>query len=420
MATDWGCTHALFLQGPTGPFFAWMIDELRSQGIRTTKVLLNRADEYWFRGEGLVPFRGTASEWPGFIADLVEARGIDGVFLFGDLRPIHRAVIPLLRERGIAIWVFEEGYLRPDYVTVERDGVNGNSPLPRDPDLFRRALRELPEPRAIETVGPTFRDMGWFSTVSALLVTHLNDAYPHYEHHRNFNAWDQTAWWVRGWFRKHYFKQKERGELELYRGPLHRKFYFVPLQVHCDFQVVHSPFESIPEFAESVIRDFARLANPEHHLVVKHHPMDRAYCDYSDLMRELAAKFGLGERLHYVHDVDLGAILDHAIGTIAMNSTVGIQSLDHGTPVKVLGNAVYDIPGMTFQGTLEEFLRDPGTIDREVLAGFRRYLRFHNQGNGSIWKKLPSHEEGSGVIWPVGMEKRPTPEARAVEASTNR
>ena len=45
MATDWGCTHALFLQGPTGPFFAWMIDELRSQGIQTTKVLLNRADD---------------------------------------------------------------------------------------------------------------------------------------------------------------------------------------------------------------------------------------------------------------------------------------------------------------------------------------------------------------------------------------
>lgn len=403
MTAAWACTNALFLQGPTGPFFAWMMEELRSQGIHCTKILMNRADEHWFRGEDLVPFRGTRDEWPAFVERLVDERSIDAVFLFGDLRPIHVALVPMLRAKGVRIWVFEEGYLRPDYVTVEEHGVNGNSRLPRDAEFYRRAFRELPAPGPVESVGPTFRDMGWFSTVSALLVTHGNQGYPHYEHHRNFNAWDQTAWWVRGWFRKHWFRFTERHELAQYTGPLARRYWFLPLQVHCDFQVVHSPFASIPEFAETAIREFAALADPSHHLVVKHHPMDRAYCDYSELMAELATKYGLGERLHYVHDVDLPTILDHALGTITMNSTVGIQSLDHGTPVKVLGNAVYDIPGMTFQGSLGEFLRDPGTIDAEVLEGFRRHLRFHNQGNGSIWKRLPSRTTGSGVIWPPAM-----------------
>ena len=120
-------------------------------------------------------------------------------------------------------------------------------------------------------------------------------------------------------------------------------------------------------------------------------------------MAELARKHGLGERLHYVHDVDLPAILANALGTITMNSTVGIQSVEMGIPVKVLGNAVYDIAGMTFQGTLEAFLRNPGTVDREVYDGFRRYLRYHNTGNGSVWKKLPSRPEGSGCVWPPAL-----------------
>lgn len=403
MGADWGAKRALFLQGPTGPFFAGLMDELRADGVRCHKVLLNRADEHWFRGPDLVPFRGTRDEWPAFLAKLLDELRIEAVFLFGDLRPIHRPVFPLCEERGIRVWVFEEGYLRPDYITVELGGVNGNSPMSRDPEVFRRALQELPPEEAVEPVGPAFGTMSWYSTVSALLVTHLNQGYPHYEHHRNFNAWDQTAWWVRGWLRKHWFRWKERGELPLYTGPLRKKYWFLPLQVHCDFQVMHSPFASIPEFAEHAISEFARLAEKEHHLVVKHHPMDRAYCDYTELMAELARKHGLGERLHYVHDVDLPAILANALGTITMNSTVGIQSVEMGIPVKVLGNAVYDIAGMTFQGTLEAFLRNPGTVDREVYDGFRRYLRYHNTGNGSVWKKLPSRPEGSGCVWPPAL-----------------
>ncbi|WP_250313331.1 capsular polysaccharide export protein, LipB/KpsS family, partial [Escherichia coli] len=33
---------------------------------------------------------------------------------------------------------FEEGYLRPQFITVEEGGVNAYSSLPRDPDFYRK------------------------------------------------------------------------------------------------------------------------------------------------------------------------------------------------------------------------------------------------------------------------------------------
>ena len=36
----------------------------------------------------------------------------------------------LARRRSLRLHLFEEGYLRPDWITLEREGVNANSRLP--------------------------------------------------------------------------------------------------------------------------------------------------------------------------------------------------------------------------------------------------------------------------------------------------
>lgn len=42
--------------------------------------------------------------------------------------------------------MFEEGYFRPDYVTLEKQGVNAFSPLPRQADFYLEQADNLPEP----------------------------------------------------------------------------------------------------------------------------------------------------------------------------------------------------------------------------------------------------------------------------------
>lgn len=389
--------HALLLQGPAGPFMRRFGQELRDAGARVTKVNFHAGDVLFYPGPDAIPFRGRPAEWPEFVRKLMTEREIDAIFLFGDCRAHHRAAIEVARALSIAVWVFEEGYLRPDWITLERDGVNGYSRMSRDPDFYRGA--NLPEPPAPIPVGSSFGVMAWYSTLSALAFTHRNHGFPHYRHHRNLNAWFHTFAWVRGAMRKQRFLRREASLLERFAGELSGRYFLCALQVHCDFQLVHSPYHDVTEFLDEVVAEFAAHADTRASLVIKHHPMDRPFRDYGERTRHLAAKHDLEGRLFYVHDLHLPTLLKHARGCITINSTTALQSLHHGTPVKALGQAIYDMPGLVHQGTLGDFLRDPGTFDPELLEQFRRWLLWNNQANGSFYKRLPGTRRGTGMRW---------------------
>ena len=64
---------------------------------------------------------------------------VTDLHVFGDWRPLHREAVLLARVRGIRVWAYEEGYLRPDYITMEQGGVNGLSSLPNT----REGMAEL-------------------------------------------------------------------------------------------------------------------------------------------------------------------------------------------------------------------------------------------------------------------------------------
>lgn len=396
MLSKLGFSRVLLLQGPMGPFFARLARELRALGVDVHKINLNAGDGFYYPSG--TAYRGDLVGWPGFLESYLREKRIDGVLLFGDGRPYHRAAIEVARALGIEVYVFEEGYLRPDWITLERQGVNGYSTLPRDPAFYAQVDDTLPRERPIP-VGKTFRYGAWHSTIYSLAMTLGFFLYPDYVHHRPLNAWAETYRWLRGGVRKLWFKWKERNLLATLTRDHSKRFFLVALQVHCDYQLWHSKFRSVEEFIEHVVSSFAAHAPKENLLVIKHHPMDRPYRDYSAFMQELRVRYQLGSRLVYVHDLHLPTLLKHALGSVMINSTVGIQSLHVGTPVKVLGAAVYDMPGLTYQGPLDAFWSDQGTVDEQLYRRFRAYLLRTNQNNGNFYKRLPSVRTPTGVRW---------------------
>lgn len=378
--------HLLLLQGPAGPFFARVARQFRAAGARTTKINFNGGEDLYYRGPDVVRYRGTREDFSEFFAELVRERGIDSVVLFGDCRPLHRLAIARAKELGIVVYVFEEGYLRPDYVTLERGGVNGHSSIPRDPGAYHD-LEPGPEP-ARQPVAHGFLKSAVHTVIYACATALARRRYPLYQHHRDIRPIVQMRLWLRGGVRRavHTLRDRElTARLEQRRmGP----YFFVPLQVHLDSQLSHSSYASIDDFIVDVVRAFAAHAPRDHALILKLHPMDRAYRDYAPVVESLARELGLGERLFYADVINLPAALRGARGTIVINSTVGLSSLTHGTPVKCLGRAIYDLPGLTHQGSLAEFFRDPGEVDRALYRGFRQWLLEHNQLNGSVWSRL--------------------------------
>jgi capsule polysaccharide modification protein KpsS len=107
----------------------------------------------------------------------------------------------------------------------------------------------------------------------------------------------------------------------------------------------------------------------------------------------------LSDRVIYVHDLHLPTLLRGAAGAVMINSTVGLQAISYGTPVKVLGAAVYDIAGLTFQGALADFWRAPGSVDDQLYRAFRSYLLYINQANGSFAKRLAGVRSATGIRW---------------------
>lgn len=391
--------RVLLLQGPAGPFFARLAGALRHTGAQVFKVNFNAGD-WLFYPCGAFNYRGTMEEWPFWFESLIRRLQIDTILLFGDCRPIHRVARAIASQHGLEIGVFEEGYVRPDHITLERFGVNGYSQHSRNPEHY--ADQPADGPKA-QPVGRTYWAMArcvfWYFTIGSL----GKPFFRHYRHHRPLTLLEGLPW-VRAAWRKQWYRWTERGIQEQLTGQWDQRYFLVPLQVFNDAQITaHAGFDSINHFIETVLRSFAQHAPAETILVFKHHPMARGHRNYAALIRRLARETGIGPRVRYIHDQHLPTLLDHARGVVVINSTVGLSALHHNAPTKVCGRAFYDMPGITYQGSLDKFwFAAPRAMpDRELYQRFRAHLMAETQLNGSFYKPLKLPGVCAGLMWPA-------------------
>ena len=389
----------LFLQGPVGPFFRRFSEDLTAVGATVYKINFNGGD-WLFYPTHSIAFRGNEKAWPEFFERHMLEWKIDLVMFFGDCRRLHQIAHEIAQLHRIEVGVFEEGYLRPNHITLERFGVNGYSQMPNNADYFCDLQPELATPA--HPVGKTFNHAAVWAIIYYVASSLLRPWFRHYQHHRPLTIWE-GLYWFRAWWRKHLYAYRERGIQQRLTSQFSKRYFLVPLQMHNDTQIcVHSTFASIDDFISHVMHSFAYHAPADAMLVLKQHPMDRGYHDYSSLVRQLSGKYQLGSRILYVHDLHLPSLLEHARGVVVINSTVGLSALHHYTPLKTCGNAIYDLVGLTYQGTLDQFWNAATDfkVDRQLLQRFQHYLTNVNQINGSFYKRLPNVNSKTGLRWP--------------------
>lgn len=390
----------LFLQGPVGPFFRNLAWDLQNAGASVYKINFNGGD-WFFSPKGSVNYRGSASNWGDFFSDFLAKHHIDTVILFGDCRDYHRIAHGICDQLGVEIGVFEEGYIRPDYITFEDFGVNGYSLISRD-TTFYRTLEPAAFTRPKSTpIGNTFWYAAWWAFLYYLFSALFVLFFRRYQHHRSLSPWEIT-YWIRSIWRKQWYKIKEAGIGQKAVTTLSKNYFLVPLQISTDAQVRdHSEFSSVEHFIERVMSSFSAHASPEVSLLIKHHPLDRGYHDYEQFIKRLAHHHNISERVYYIHDQHLPTLLDHAQGVVVINSTVGLSAVHHNTPLKVCGLAVYDMEGMTYQKSLDSFWKNAKefTVDDDLYNRFRGYVINQKQINGSFYRKLEKSLLRSGVLW---------------------
>jgi capsular polysaccharide export protein len=389
--------RVLLLQGPVGPFFGHLMTDLKAIGAQVFKVNFNAGD--WFFSPSGLNYRGTAGAWPLEFERLVAQWRIDVVLLFGDQRPLHVLAHAVATRLGLEIGVFEEGYVRPDHVTFERFGVNGRSRLSSPPDAVQvESAAAIP----LHNVGKAaYWGMVWYGFVYYLMGALGKPFFWRYVHHRPLSLLEVVPW-VRSAWRKQWYRLAESGLQAKLTGPASGQYFLVPLQVFNDAQITSEvEFRSVSLFIEHVTASFATHAPADTWLVFKHHPMDRGYTHYGKVIRLAAQRAGMSDRVLYMHDQHLPTLLDHARGVVVVNSTVGLSALHHGVPTKVCGIALYDLPGLTYAGSLAKFWRAaPEAIpQRDLYLKFREHLVRRTQVNGSFYKRLSAASTRSGLLW---------------------
>ena len=392
----------LLLQGPIGPFFQHFADWLKQRHGKTVyKLNFNPGDEIFYPESraNTFAYRGTYTDFDRYLKQFIESRCIDAVVCFGDTRPYHMAAKQLADRLGnISFWAFEEGYFRPHFVTLEKNGVNAYSTLPRQAEFFLNAYEHLPhhEYQSPPAVPSGFLPVAILASQYYIANHRNSEQYPNYIHHRETRLKHYIHLWLSSGIKRiNYFFKDHNFSRQVENGQ-YGKFYILPLQVFNDSQIrVHSDFNSVRDFLLHVLYSFAASAPADLNLIVKHHPMDRGFIDYQkDINRFIHLHPELKKRIFYIHDVPLPALLRHGKGMVTLNSTSGLSALIHHMPVKVLGRAHYNIPGLTDQGSLANFWNHPFQPNTKLFHAYRMYHIHHTQINGSFYShvNLPEWE----------------------------
>jgi len=377
----------LLLFGPIGTFFSRLADHLQNQGIETYKVAFP-LHEFGFHHRNRIPFQGSCKlDFRQFLKDLIIKNGIKHVFMYGDFIIPHKIAIEVgeeLREQGIAVetWIFELGYLRPNYITLELNRVNCNSNLNQSRDFYQQLpiIDHIPEAR--HESGLRWRKC-WKAPT---FILHSLTSYQISEtEHKLQPRPKDVAAQLLGFIRKYKYQHMENQiRFKLFEG---QSFFLVILQVASDSQLYRgSPYQSVDAFIEHTIQSFAIHAPSKARLFIKHHPRDRGYNNYKELINLLASAYSASDRIFYLHDSPLAPIFRQrqCRGCILVNSSVGFQALFHGIPLKAMGKAPYNIEGLADQQDIDLFWSNPQPSDRDLFRKFYNYTLQTTQINGNF------------------------------------
>jgi len=378
----------LFLQGPHGPFFARLGAMIARTGAGVWRVGFNAGDRAFWRDRGsYIPYTGTVADWPARFAALVAEKRVTDLVLYGDTRPIHAEAIRAARRLGLCVHVFEEGYLRPYWVTYERGGSNGNSRLM---GMSVARMRAALENSDIDSALPPaswgdMRQHVFYGTAYHFWVLFFNRRYRNFRSHRALSVAQEFRLYRRRLLLMPFLAlERHIATRRVRRGGFPYHLALLQLEHDASFQA-HSPFTSMTEFLQTVIEGFAAGAPKHHHLVVKAHPLEDGRAPLRRDVGRLARRYGLADRVHFLRGGKLAPLLDEARSAVTVNSTASQQVLWRGIPLKVFGEAVYAKPEFVSTQPLRAFFARAQRPDRRAYADFRRYLLETSQIAGGFY-----------------------------------
>ena len=379
--------HFLFLQGPTSPFFSKLGTRLIDNGHSVSRINFNAGDFVYWGTKPSWQFRESANTLPTYLEKLALEHKITDFIMLGDTRPVNAPARKVADKLNIRCHIFEEGYLRPNYLTLEEDGINGYSPMPKSAKWYRSAAQAIEEPNDTTPVSNPMRLLA-LHEIGYHLPNLLNPIfYPGYKTHRPYiSGLELAGWGIRFAKMPWYESQDKRVIQRLLKDET--PFYLLPLQLDSDSQIqTHSPFNSMLEVIERTLKSFAQHAPQNSQLVIKNHPLDTGFTPFRKYISTFARSLSIQARVLYLESGNLVHLLNKTEGVVTVNSTVGLTAIEHQCKTITLSDPLYNIEQLTYQGSLDSFWHADFKPDMLLYTCFRKVLTHCALINGGFYSQ---------------------------------
>lgn len=386
--------NVVLLQGPIGWFFNELEEQLNYQNNHTFRILFNAGDEYFCTSENALPFKEDISVWADYFDSFLISEEIDVVIMQGDLRAFHKIAKKIAKDLNKEVYVFEQGYLRPNFITFEKDGVNANSKtIPKSKGIFEKIEFSNSYKDNIQKKGVEIKNNFYYTAKYSIIYGFLNSVlsykYPLAKKYNIYkiNFFKDILKFVYGKIKIFLNKSNTKKILKNVATVWDNNYYFIPLQLNEDSQVkVHSTYNDMNEFIKEVIISFSKHSEKDKKLIIKEHPLGVGLVNNEQYIKELVKHYGVEDRVFYIIDGELGLLLKHTKGTVTINSTVGMSTLYHLKPLKTLGKSIFSIDGLASTDlSLDEFWKNCSIPNEKLVSNFINYVLYYTQMKGSFY-----------------------------------
>ncbi|MGB1091467.1 MAG: hypothetical protein ACPGYX_05040 [Oceanobacter sp.] len=342
--------RVLLLQGPVGDFFQQLQVALQASGAEVDCVSFNGADKFLGPKAHRYDFYGDLAEWREWLAEYCRVAQPGAVILFGSERPAHKVAREMASSLNLDVWCLEEGYVRPGFITMEKDGNNAGSPMC---SAFPDAEWQ-PDPSVDFHEARDFKGFKAYSLKSAIYyITRTLTTFGRRKslYHKRFTPHVEVFHWARNVARRWRYAQKNLSVIQTLLEHYDGRFYIVPMQIarDCNMGDAAMGWDSARLIRES-LKSFAEAAPVGTRLVFKVHPLDRGHSNWEPYVNEHARHLGIADRVDVIDTGSLGLLTRHSAGMITVTSTSGLSAIHHGVPLLVVGKAVYAHPELAMCG----------------------------------------------------------------------
>ncbi|MEM8552716.1 MAG: capsular biosynthesis protein [Pseudomonadota bacterium] len=388
--------RVLLLQGPPSGFFNVLAQAFRDAGVPVSRINLHGGDAA--QAPDGIPFRGKLSEFDGFVSEVIQTDAITDVLYFADRLPYHRIAADVADRLGATPYAIENGYVRPDWLTLEPGGMGAFSRFPVDRETIEALAADAPGIDTRLRYSHSFFNEAYCDVRYTLTRLVTSFRYPHFDRDRANHPLKEYLSWTPQLFRRQWARFRAPHQMRRVLAES-RPFFLFPMQLQEDYQIRHnSRYASLSTLVDEVFASFAKGAPKHTSLLVKIHPLDNGLQNWRATLKEAKRDYGLTGRIRFLSAGPLVDMLENCEGVVLVNSTVGLTALREGCAVRTLGAAVYDLEGLTDRQPLDDFWSNPTPPDPEFVDAFVRALAALTQVKGSLYDKAGMRAASEEIV----------------------